>query len=819
MPPFFYSPDKDLNYILKNVPVSFYNYKNRYIILYRDNAALGTRFNGAGNSLYSNIKYRLEGRVLAENDETPVIGATVYINELDTGTITNISGFYRFRLPAGDYTITVKSVGFVDQTQQVSLDDNKHVNINLYNEVRQLNEVVISGQAEANVNESTMGISKLNIKTIKDQPAFMGEVDVIRSLLMLPGVSSVGEASSGFNVRGGSADQNLVLLDGAPLFNSSHVFGLFSTFNQDLVGNVTLMRSGIPPEYGGRLSSVLNVKTKTDQVNRFSGEGGIGLFASRLTVQVPVIRDRLTVIAGGRGLYSDFLLGSLNNTVLKNSSAFFYDANVKVNFKIHKGSQLFYTFYESYDQFRLPSDTLYSWGTQNHSLIFNQLIGKNLVLNVTGVLAKYSYGISEDQPQIKYNWDAGIDYRSTKIDFYYQLNQSNHVDFGASIAWYKFNPGSLVVGPESIINPIQQDNQFGRESYAYLSDEFDLNSFIRVMAGLRYSLFSRIGPGTVSLYEQGAPRESSTLTGSKDYSKGQTISTDQGLEPRVSLRFLLNELNSIKLSYNRLYQYIQQISNTASITPIDLWYPTGPYLDPQRCDQLSVGYFRNFNLDKYEASAEIYYKWLDNVVDYKNGSQLFLNPNIETVLLQGTGKVYGLELSLKKNLGRVTGSLSYTYSRSFRKIIGDTPEETINEGKYFPSYYDIPHDFKITAVYKINRRWSMSGNFVFNTGRPATFPLSKYEIDKIVVANYTERNLQRIPDYHRLDFSVNLKGNNKKNKLWDSSWSFTVYNLYARKNAYSIYFKPVPGSRIPQAYKYTILGTIIPSIAYNFRFL
>ena len=554
-------------------------------------------------------------------------------------------------------------------------------------------------------------------------------------------------------------------------------------------------------------------------MNRFTGEGGIGLFASRLSVQVPVMKDRLTIAVGGRGLYSDFLLGVLNNETLKNSSAFFYDANVKVNYKIRKSSQLFYSFYDSYDQFRLPSDTLYSWGTRNHSLTYNQLIGKNLVMNLTGVLANYDYGIREDQPKVKYNWDAGIDMKNVKADFFYQVNNNNHFDFGASMAWYKLIPGSLVPGPESIISPIIQDDQYSRESYAYLSDEFDLTSTIRIMAGIRYSVFSRIGPGSVNLYRAGVPKESDTQTGTETYSKGKSFSTDQGLSPRVSFRFLLNEFNSIKFSYNRLYQYIQQISNTASITPIDLWYPTGPYLDPQRCDQVSAGFFRNFNLNKYEASAEIYYKWLDNLVDFKNGSQLFLNPAIETALLQGTGKAYGVEFSINKNLGRVTGSVSYTYSRSFRKIQGDTPEETINEGKYFPSYYDIPNDFKVTAVYKINRRWSVSGNFVFNTGRPATYPVSKYEIDKIVVANYADRNLQRIPDYHRLDFSVNLKGNNKKNKLWDSSWSFTVYNIYARKNAYSIYFKAVPGSRIPQAYKYTILGTIIPSISYNFKFL
>ncbi len=820
MPPYFYGLGQDLNYVLDNRPFSYYNYHNQYIILYRNNNAGMMRSRGRNiSAVYSKILYRLEGKVLSEKEETPVIGATVFINELDTGTITNINGFFHFTLPEGNYTLTIKSVGFVEQTENVDLSDNKSVKYYLPNEVLQLNEVVISGRAEENVNESAMGVSKLNVKNLRVQPNFMGEADIVKSLLMLPGVTTVGEAASGFNVRGGSADQNLVIMDGAPLFNSSHVFGLFSTFNEDLVDNVTLIRSGIPPRYGDRLSSVLDVNTKTRQVNRFSGNGGIGLFSSHLALSIPVIKDKLSILTGGRILYSDYLLHLLKNSEISHSSAFFYDGNIKVNYRIKKGSQLFYSFYKSYDKFKLPSDTLYSWGTENHSVTYNQLIGKKLVVNAIGVLAKYNYGLSESMPKVAFNWNAGIYDKNLKLEFFYIPGESHKIDFGGSMAWYTFIPGSLTSGPKSIINPFLQEDLYARESYIYASDEFDLFKFLRIMAGLRVADFSQVGPGTIHLYEPGIPRSLDTQTGSKTYGQGKKINDNYGIEPRLSFRFLLNSENSIKLSYNRLYQYIQQISNTTAITPIDLWFPSGAYLKPQRCDQVSLGFFKNFHVDKFETSAEIYYKWLDNVIDYKNGAELFLNPNVETELLQGKGKAYGLELSARKNIGRVTGWASYSYSRSLRKIAGPTPDETINGGNFYPSNYDMPNDFKFTLIYQINRRWNVAWNYVFSTGRPTTYPMSKYEVDKITIANYGNRNLERLPDYHRLDFSVTMKGNNRKNKLWDANWSFTVYNVYFRQNAYSVYFKPIPGSRIPQAYKYTILGTIIPSLAYNFRFL
>ncbi|HLF35051.1 MAG TPA: TonB-dependent receptor [Cyclobacteriaceae bacterium] len=818
-PPFYNSLERDLNYILMGTPYSFYNYRGKHIVFYKELAGENRNKQFDVTSYYSNIVYRFDGQVLAQNDDTPVPGATIFVEELNLGVISSINGTFQFILPPGTYTMAIKSVGFIDQQVSFELTGNKSATYYLPTEVKMLNEVVISGEAEANVREISTGITRLNNRALKILPAFLGEVDIVKSLLLLPGVNTVGEAASGFNVRGGSADQNLVIMDEAPLFNSSHIFGLFSIFNQDVVDNLTLMRSGISPRYGGRLSSVLDVKTRNGQSNRITGQGGIGLFNSRLTLDAPVIRDRLKILAGGRILYSDFLLGMLKNKALKNSSTFFYDGNIKINLNIHKFSRLDYSFYSSFDQFRLPSDTLYHWGTNNHSLNYHLQIGKKLVLNSTGIRAHYRYGISEDQSNGQFQWNAGIQYQSIKLDFYYQPDRANKIEFGCEKAWHEFSPGDLEPGPDSYLNSFRQEKLYARENIAYVSDEIELLPFLSLAAGLRYSAFGHFGPGTVHLYEPGVPRNIETMIASTSYGRGEKISLSDAFEPRISARIMLNELSSIKASYNRLYQYIQQVSNTTGITPIDLWYPSSIYLKPQACDQVTLGYYKNFQLNRFETSVELYYKRMDNLVDYKEWAELFLNPHIETELLQGKGMAYGIELYARKNLGRVTGWASYTYARSLIRIKGSAPEETINQGAYYPTNFDMPNEVKITTNYQINRRWSIAGNFVYLTGRPVTFPASKYEVNKITIASYEERNGARIPDYHRLDVSITQSGSNRKNKYWYGSWSFTVYNLYARKNAYSIYFKPIPGSRIPQAYRYTILGTIIPSLSYNFKFL
>jgi hypothetical protein len=811
----------DLLKILDAAGLSYYDYKGIYIVLFKDSKS-GSGKNSVyrGGSFGSNILYRFEGRILAEKDESPVIGATIFISQPDTATITDINGFFRFKLPAGSYNLTIKSVGFADQSGKIDLKENLTVNYNLPNEVHELNEVVISGRSQDyNVKDASMGSTVVTMKSLKLQPAFLGEVDVIRGLLMLPGVSSIGEATTGFNVRGGSADQNLIIMDNAPIYNSSHVFGLFSAFNQDVVEEVTLLRAGIPPRYGGRLSSILDVRTLNSQANRFTGTGGIGLFASRLTLKIPVIKNKLSVITGGRISYSDYLLKLVKDPTVKNSSAFFYDANIKVNYSFLKSSQLQYSFYSSFDKFGLPPDRLYDWGTNNHSLSYSQGLGRKVFLNMIGALAQYKYGLNNHSQTEQFDWEAGINQKTLKAEFLYIPVETHKIDFGVGGELNYFKPGNLVPGTQSSVNPVVIQDLKSREVFAYAGDEFDLFPFLRIMAGVRYSVFTQLGPGTVNSYEPGIPKQEETITGSKSYSNGETISTYSGWQPRVSLRFLANDMSSIKISYNRLYQYIHLISNTVSITPIDLWLPSSPYLLPQKGDQVALGYFRNFNSNSIETSAEIYYKWIDNIVDYKDGADLFLNPHIETELLQGKGMAYGLELYAKKNLGRVTGFVSYTYSRSLRQIQGATSTETINNGKYYPSSYDKPHDFKITANYQINRRWAISGNWVYNTGRPATYPASKYEYDKFVIAEYLDRNMQRIPDYHRLDISITLNGNLRKHKFWDGSWNFSIYNVYGRQNAYSVYFKPVPGSRTPQAYKYSILGTALPSISYNFRFL
>ncbi len=812
--------EKDMNNVLTGTGLTFYNYKNLYLVLYHGSIAGSTEnLPGRHQKNYSNIIYLLSGQVLSEKEETPILGATVFIQELDTGTVTDINGFFRFSIPEGSYSLDIKSVGYIEQHESIALTENTDKKFYLPTEVVQLNEVVVKGKAQDfNVNNLT-GVTILSSRSLKEQPPFMGEADVIHGLLMLPGVTSVGEASPGFNVRGGNADENLVLLDGAPIYNNSHVFGLFSGFNNDMVDNVTLLRAGIPARYGGRISSVLDVETYPGQVNRFTGVGGIGLFDSRLALKIPVIKDRLTLVTGGRISYSDYLLHLVNNIQIKNSSAFFYDGNVKMNFKISGQSQVRYSYYSSYDNFRIPFDTLYHWSTVNHSISFNQLIGKKLVVNAEAVLANYNYGLNSDARTSSFTWKAGIADKELRIDSYYQPWKSHRIEFGIGSGWHTYSPGALNPGESSSINRIIIPEMHSRDLSGYAEDEFDLSPSVTIMGGLRYTYYSLLGPGDVNQYEAGLPKSDLTLTGSEHFDKGKSIRNYSSLSPRFSIRFLMNNNSSVKISYNRMYQYIQVITNTAAITPISLWLPSGPYILPQWGDEASIGYFRNFNDNTIETSAEIYFKRMGHIVDYKDGADLFQNPNIENQVLEGKGRAYGIELYAKKDFGRVTGWLSYTYSRSLIQVKGPTPEETINEGKYYPANYDRPNDFKMTAIYRINRRWNISGNFIFSTGRPVTYPSAKYEIDNITIANFGDRNLDRTPDYNRLDLSVTLNGNNKKNKWWEGSWTFSIYNVYARENAYSVFFKPKAGTKLPQAYQYSILGTALPSLTYNFRFL
>jgi len=765
-----------------------------------------------------NRDVKVSGYIKSLNTEEALIGSTIYIHQLDTGTSSDINGFYTIIIPPGIYSFEANSVGLEPQSFQLYLTKDTTLDFSLADRVITLNEVIISEEAaDQNVSDIALGRTKLDMMTIKGIPAFMGEVDVVRTLLLLPGVTSVGEGASGFNVRGGGVDQNLILIDATPIFNVSHLFGIFSAFNQDIVQDVTLLKGGIPARYGGRLSSVLDVKTREHYAEKFSGKGGIGLIASRLTLDIPVIKEKLSVTLGGRISYSDYLMNRLPDPELKNSSAWFYDANAKINYMVNKKNTIHLSYYSSKDEFTLPSDTAYNWGTNNLSLRWNHLFGKNLVANFTGILSKYQYGVSNADEKYAYDWDAGLDSKSVKVDFSWLAGDKNKVDFGGSFIRYSFLHGDLIPGTASSVIPISIPDDYANEFAIYLGDEWDISDNYTLMAGLRYSYFQNIGPSEVNIYQEGLPKSSNTLIDIQSYSSGEIIQSYGGFEPRMAFRMALPLNSSLKFSYNRMYQYIHLLSNTMAVTPIDLWKPSSINIRPQYSNQYSIGFFKNFLENSIETSVEVYYKDITDLLEYKDGARLVLNRYIDEELLQGDGRAYGVELFIRKKVGRLTGWVAYTYSKTERKVVGFNEDETINFGNYYPAYYDHPHDLTFTGHYKITRRWSFSANYIFMTGRPATYPESKYIIDRFTVAGYGERNKYRIPDYHRLDISFTLAGNLKKNKKWDGSWTFSVYNLFARKNAYSVYFRAF-NNAVPKAYKLSVIGTAFPSITYNFKF-
>ena len=765
----------------------------------------------------------LSGYIKEAKTGEGIIGGTVYIEELKKGTASNEYGFYSITLPAGNYHIAFSYVGLKKERKQIILNSTGTFSIELSEAPFQVKEVTITGEAEdLNISGVQMSMTRLSMKTIETIPAFLGEVDVIKSLALLPSVSTVGEGASGFNVRGGDIDQNLILLDDAPIFNSSHVFGFFSVFNPDAVKNVTLYTGGISAKYGGRLSSILDIKQNEGNLKEFTGKGGIGIVSSRLTLEAPIVKDKCSFLVAGRTSYSDWILQKVPDINVQNSSAFFYDVTAKINYAFDNKNKLSLSTYLSDDKFRFGPDTTYEWGTANAVLKYNHVWGEKIFSGFTAVYSKYHYKVDNQAEVNSFELEYGIEYKSLKADFTY-FSQKHQLDFGTSIIWYGFQPGTLIPASEgSGINPVDMKKEQSREMAIYINDEYKISPGITLMIGLRYSLFQNLGPAHVYIYQDNVPKDQGTIIDTLHFSTGEVIKTYGGFEPRVSIKLGLGPCSSLKLSYNRMRQYISLISNTAAITPIDIWKTSNNHIRPQTGDQVIIGYFRNFAENSIETSIEAYYKKVSNLVEYKDGANLLLNETLEADLLEGKGRAYGIELQVKKKTGRLTGWASYVYSRSERQVNGEFPEEQINFGEYYPSNYDKPHNVKIVSNYRITQRWSFAANFTYSTGRPFTAPYSKYRINNrlfnnITVANFSQRNQYRIPDYHRLDISVTLGEGHRKNRKWKGSWTFSVYNVYGRKNAYSVFFKDVYGVP-PMPYKLSILGVPFPSLTYNFTF-
>ena len=768
----------------------------------------------------------LSGVIRDAKSGKPIEGVTVYVARLNAGTVTDANGRYHVTLPPGKYSVRFQYLAMETVNRKIHLLSDGHLNISMKEKSLYMDEVIVKGNTQGgNVNSGVTGIDQLNITEISQLPSLLGVSDVVHTLLLLPGVNTVGEGASGFNVRGGMTDQNLVLLNGAPLFNSSHVLGLFSVFNPDAVDNFTLYKGYIPARFGGRLSSVLDVHMKDGDYDKYLVKGGVGIASGRLSVQGPITKDKTSFLAGVRSTYSDWVLGLANNLDVKKSRAGFYDANLILSHRFNENNRLRLSFYGSHDNFRYSDKFGYSWGTKLGNLRWDKVFANNLMMEVSAVFGDYSS--SNDKPA---GFDAsllknGIRYNQFKSDFLYKPSNKHAIDFGAG--WIDYDEKPETIAPYNQTSDVTYDKVSkgrGRTLSLYLSDDYTISSRLLLSVGLRYSLFQDLGPGNVYSYQAGMPMDASTITDSTQYGSGKVIAHYAGFEPRASIRYNLSATSSVKMSYDRMQQFIHQISNSTSSTPADIWQVSNSFIPGEKADNFSVGYYRNFNNDTWETSLELFYKRTSNLLLYKNFAQLHLNNHLETELLEGKGKAYGVELSIKKTTGKWTGWLSYAYTRSLERSIISYSTEQINGNDWFPSDFDRPQNISLVAKRKIAKRSAFSFSIVYDTGRPITAIVSSYEQGQTIIPEYSRRNEYRIPDYIRLDVSFTIGDNIWKNRVvnpdrkYHDSLTISFYNVLGRKNAYSVFYKRPPNLYIPQSYKLSVLGTIIPSITYNFNF-
>jgi len=767
------------------------------------------------------------GTVSDSLTQEPITGAAVFIQENRIGTYTDKKGFYGISSPPGKYSIRISYLGYKAKIIEVNIDKNIILDIPLSVDAQFLEEVTVtSNRPEENIKNTESGIAKLSIRSIRKIPAFMGEIDVVRSLQMLPGVSTVGEGATGINVRGGSIDQNLVLMDDAPVYNSSHLFGFFSIFNPDAVRDVTLSRGGISAEYGGRISSVLDVKLKDPDLEKSAFYGGIGLISSRLGIETPLIKNKLAIMVSTRASFNDFLF-KLGPDKIKNTVANFYDLTGKILFKPTEKTRLSYTSYYSFDAFKLPSDSLntvnvnatsstYKYRTYNQSLRFNWFFTTKTSLTLSAVQSVYKANTSVPDSTIAFNLNSGIRMRGLKARFVY-VGEKHTSSFGLENNHYQINPNQLEPGPFSNVLPVNIPNEFANESAAYVENEWKINPDFSVLAGLRYSIFQRMGPDSVYTYAPDALRTEENITGLQYFSDKEVSKSYAGFEPRLSLRFGLDENTSIKASYNRMRQYVQLISNTTAALPTARWTTSDVNIQPQIADQVALGIFKNLKQNKWETSAEIYYRKSQQFPDYRDLADLIFSKDLEQQIIQGKGRAYGIELMARKNTGFLTGWMTYTYARTQIQI--DPKYSSIHNytGAWYPANYDKPHTLNMMLNYRTAINVTLSGNFTLSTGRPSTFPYGSFTVNGNTVPIFPNRNLQRIPNYHRLDLALIVEPNPNVVRKWKGTWILSVYNLYSRKNAYSIYFDLNPALQT-NSYKLSIFGSAFPSLTYNFKF-
>ena len=761
----------------------------------------------------------ITGRIVDGQTGDPLSGVQIKIESVDQALSTNSEGQFTALLPVGSHLFTISYVGFETKNYKLKLAGNAAWKIELFPESVQLEEVLIEGSAQgSSVQSMIAGITKLSSRDIKELPAFMGEADVIKSILTMPGVSTTGEGTEGFHVRGGNVDQNLILQDEATLFNSSHALGFFSVFNPDIVKEVNLYKGHIPAQYGGRIASILDVKLKDFNNDKLQVKGGIGFVTGKLSVNAPMFNHKTSLLMGGRITYSDWILKAVEVPSIRNSAASFYDYNIKLNQKIGKNGTLTASVYQSFDKVRFSDDFGFTWRNQTYGLAWNQVFKHDFLNNFNVIYGSLSNTYFQPTGFDSYQLINGISYLKFKEELFVTKITKHNFILGFEGTKYFIAPDKTepyIKGSNIINQEVTREN--GIEFSTFINDEYTINHLFSVSAGIRYNIFESLGPAVVNHYKAGMPISTSSITDSTLYNAGEKTSYYDRLEPRISVKYSPNAVSAVKLSYNRLNQFIQLISNTVAPVPVDLWQVSNSYFHPQEADNYSIGYYRNLRGNMWETGIEVFYRTTKNIPLYKDFANLRLNKHPETEVIEACGRSYGTEYYLRKTRGKLTGWLSYTYSRSMIRTDKIFVENTINNGNWFPTYYDKPLQFNLLMDLVIKRGSNLALNFTYFSGRPVTAPTSRYYYDFYLIPNYAERNNFRIPDYHRLDLSYTIKRNVIRKHRYQDSMTFSIYNLYSRDNAFSVFFRRDNEFNV-NAYKLSILGRAFPSITYNFQF-
>ena len=752
-------------------------------------------------------KFTISGTVKDAKTGESLIGAAIKLQELSGGTVTNSYGFFSITVPIGKYNFLVTYVGYETALLNIDLSGNRQLVIELNNQ-SVLKDVIVSNKKKNdNISKPLMGVEKLNINELNLLPVLLGERDLLKSIQLLPGIKSAGEGNSGFYVRGGSADQNLILLDEAPVYNASHLLGFFSTFNSDAIKDVTLYKGGMPAQYGGRLSSVVDIKMKDGNNKGYDVSGGLGLIASRINIEGPIVKDKGSFIVSGRRSYADLFLKLSSDSSLKNNTLYFYDLNLKANYKLSNKDRLYLSGYFGRDVLGFGETFGTDWGNKTATLRWNHIISNKMFSNTSLIYSDYNYKIRIKSGTDKFVITSQIQDVNLKQDIDYFINNNNKIKFGGNIIRHNVSPGRIEAEATSNVKSSVIQSRYSWESALYGSQELTLSEKVNIVYGLRLSNLTATGPGNYYEYDANG-----NTIDTINYSSGEKVASYWNIEPRFSASYQLTPEKSIKFSYNRNVQNLHLLSNATSATPTDLWLPSTNNVKPEIADQVAIGYYQNFSNNVYEFSVETYYKTLQNQIDYRNGASLQANDNVESELLYGKGRAYGIEFFVKKKTGRLNGWIGYTLSKTERKF------DEINNGQYFNARQDRTHDLSLVGIYKLTNQWTLSSTFVYSTGNAVTFPSGKYYVNEQTIFLYTERNGYRMPAYHRLDIAATVESKRNKNRKYQSSWTFGLYNTYGRENAFFITFKDDPNDPTKTIAEQTSLFRFVPSVTWNFKF-